>query len=419
MAKLKITDNSGQIAIKSKLSSNEQINSNEIYFFSQNAVRGFMRPSVQGPGKLLYTGAYGLPLKKFLRRSSINKDQFFMMIAQLMEIYKTSIYCNLNLRNIVLDIQHIIINDRTGELFFVYQPVLNVSSGNVGFINCINQIASGADFNSTQDFNTVNGFMEYISSTGRFYVPDIEGYIMNVSPLTYSIVPRQNFPVSQNTTPPVRQPAPVQNSYTPPQQNTAQPEQKIHTGFTQNQGTAYADDDNFPQSVSRNNAPTAPPVVQSAPVQNSYTPPKQETPVQKNHIPPQQNASPSLLNDDEGTVLLSPLPDEAETERNVFPEAEPPKLVRRSNGETAILNKPVFKIGKEHARVDFCVTNNKTVSRVHATIIIRDGSCFVIDNNSTNKTFINNSPIPVQTEIKLKNGDVLKLSNEEFDFIEG
>lgn len=399
MAKFKIVDNSGQTTIKSKLLSSEQINSNEMYFFSQNAIRGFMRPTVEGPGKLLYVGAQGLPLKKFLRRRSITKDQFFMMIAQLMEIYKAGIYCNLNLRNIVLDTQYIIINDRTGELFFIYQPILNAASGNNGFINCINQIASGADFYTAQDFNTVNGFMSYLSNTGRFFVPDIEGYIMSVSPLTYSIIPRQNYPVSQNNAPPappVQQSAPAQNSFASPQQESSQPEQKIHTGFTQNQGTAYADDEEFVQ-----------PVQQPAPAQNGFA-------------PPQQEPTPSLLNDDAaGTVLLSPLSDEAETERTVHLTAEPPKLIRRSNGETAIINKPLFKIGKEHARVDYCVTNNKTVSRVHATIIVRDDACFVIDNNSTNKTFINNSPIPVQTEIKLKNGDILKLSNEEFDFIEG
>ena len=57
------------------------------------------------------------------------------------------------------------------------------------------------------------------------------------------------------------------------------------------------------------------------------------------------------------------------------------------------------------------------MSRVHATLYVRGGECFVQDNNSTNRTFVNGEPIAVQTEIKLKKGDVLKLSNEEFDFI--
>lgn len=93
-----------------------------------------------------------------------------------------------------------------------------------------------------------------------------------------------------------------------------------------------------------------------------------------------------------------------------------PTLTRRSTGVTVNIDKPVFRIGKERSRVDFCVTENRTVSRLHATIYTRSGSCFIEDNNSTNKTYINGTPLIPEREIKLKSGDVLKLSNEEFDF---
>jgi len=97
-------------------------------------------------------------------------------------------------------------------------------------------------------------------------------------------------------------------------------------------------------------------------------------------------------------------------------EVRYPTLTRRSTGVTVNISKPVFRIGKERDRVDFCVTENRTVSRVHATIYTRDGSCFIEDNNSTNKTYINGTALLPEREIKLKNGDVLTLSNEEFDF---
>ena len=96
-----------------------------------------------------------------------------------------------------------------------------------------------------------------------------------------------------------------------------------------------------------------------------------------------------------------------------------PTLTRRATGVTVNIDKPVFRIGKERDRVDFCVTENRTVSRLHATIYTRNGSCFVEDNNSTNRTYINGTPVLPDREIKLKNGDVLKLSDEEFDFIDG
>ena len=95
-----------------------------------------------------------------------------------------------------------------------------------------------------------------------------------------------------------------------------------------------------------------------------------------------------------------------------------PTLTRRSTGITVNIDRPVFKIGKERDRVDLCVTENRTVSRVHATIYTRDGSCFIEDNNSTNKTYINGTPLLPEREIKLKSGDVLTFSNEDFDFVD-
>ena len=106
-------------------------------------------------------------------------------------------------------------------------------------------------------------------------------------------------------------------------------------------------------------------------------------------------------------------------ERPQRPDVSCPKLRRRATGVTVNIDRPVFRIGKERDRVDFCITENRTISRLHATIYNRDGSCFVEDNNSTNRTYINGTPVLPDREIKLKNGDVLKLSDEEFDFIDG
>ncbi|MEE0929374.1 MAG: FHA domain-containing protein, partial [Acutalibacteraceae bacterium] len=79
------------------------------------------------------------------------------------------------------------------------------------------------------------------------------------------------------------------------------------------------------------------------------------------------------------------------------------------------INKPVFRIGKERSFVDYFV-NNVAVSRSHADIVTRGNSCFVVDLNSKNRTFINNRVIPSNFETEIFDGDTLKLGNEEFIF---
>ena len=44
--------------------------------------------------------------------------------------------------------------------------------------------------------------------------------------------------------------------------------------------------------------------------------------------------------------------------------------------------------------------------------------CFIKDNKSLNKTYINGSVIPELYECKVKAGDVVRLSNEDFDIAE-
>lgn len=92
-------------------------------------------------------------------------------------------------------------------------------------------------------------------------------------------------------------------------------------------------------------------------------------------------------------------------------------LVRKSNNERITINKPEFTIGKERRRVDYCIANNNSVSRVHAKLKVRGGVCYISDLGSTNCTFVNGVKLSPNQEIALKKGDKVKISDEEFEII--
>lgn len=91
-------------------------------------------------------------------------------------------------------------------------------------------------------------------------------------------------------------------------------------------------------------------------------------------------------------------------------------LIRLSNNEKININKPLFKIGKDSTRVDYCVTGNSAVSRYHAAIISRDGKFFIEDQGATNHTYVNEQEIPAKAETQLVNGAKVRLANEKFEF---
>lgn len=104
---------------------------------------------------------------------------------------------------------------------------------------------------------------------------------------------------------------------------------------------------------------------------------------------------------------------------NAVPQAAQivtPHLIRAKNNEKIMLNKPVFRIGKERSYVDYFVADNTAVSRSHANMISRDGEFFIVDTNSKNHTYVNGTMIQSNAETKIVHGDKIRLANEDFEF---
>ena len=143
--------------------------------------------------------------------------------------------------------------------------------------------------------------------------------------------------------------------------------------------------------------------VESSSYQKSSIPPVSQKPSYQSLDSPQSKA----MNFGETTVL------------NETPQAAQvanPHLIRAKNNEKIMLNKPVFRIGKERSYVDYFVADNTAVSRSHANIISREGEFFIVDTNSKNHTYVNGTMIQSNAETKIVHGDKIRLANEDFEF---
>ena len=80
------------------------------------------------------------------------------------------------------------------------------------------------------------------------------------------------------------------------------------------------------------------------------------------------------------------------------------------------MNKPVFRIGKEKSYVDYCIADNKAISRSHANVIFKNGKYYVVDTNSTNHTYVNGKILPSNMEMEIAHGMKIRLADEEFEF---
>ncbi len=94
-----------------------------------------------------------------------------------------------------------------------------------------------------------------------------------------------------------------------------------------------------------------------------------------------------------------------------------PALVRIKTGAVSLIGKPVFKLGSDPKTCDLVVDNNYFISRNHADILCKNNRYYIIDRNSTNKTFVDGNIIPAQVEIEIASGSKIHLADEGFTFV--
>lgn len=90
-------------------------------------------------------------------------------------------------------------------------------------------------------------------------------------------------------------------------------------------------------------------------------------------------------------------------------------IIRKKNGDKRLIHKSEFKIGKEASYVDFCIEDNSSVSRTHANIIRENGKFYIMDNNSTNHTYVDNKIVMPGEKIELFHASQIRLADEEFE----
>lgn len=93
------------------------------------------------------------------------------------------------------------------------------------------------------------------------------------------------------------------------------------------------------------------------------------------------------------------------------------RLTRRRTGQSKEITKEVFHIGREGGFVHFYIGDNPTIGAIHADIFLDDGSYFISDRNSVNHTYVNGTMVMAGQPVQLKSGDIIQLSDEQFEFI--
>lgn len=386
MSKLKVKFKDSQITVKSKLSKDEQINARELEILNSKIIRGIMKPTVEGEKKLSYLSPGGIRLEAYLKKG-ITKNDFFLVIAQILEAVKSIGRNSFNVNNLILNMKYVFVNEMTHELHFVYQPIYSsaISSDLASFLY---DVAYSVTLALNEDYKCVNNFIAYLKGLQAVSVINIEKYLLDVYPQIYKQVKRQKYGQSE------------------------------YLGSFKNGKDIYYDFDNRRKPTpSYNDDPTSLLDENDKDEATSLLMESDSRDTPTSLLDEEDNDEPTslLVEDDEATSVLID-DDEATSLLSEGPQISYPYLIRKSSFDRTDINKPVFRIGKERSYVDYFVPDNNAVSRIHADIITKNNCFFVKDENSTNGTYVNGNRINPNEEVQVFDGDIITFANDEFEF---
>lgn len=331
--------------------------------------------------------------------SVVSKKMFFDVILQMIAVVKECERNSLNVSNLMLDRDYIFLDPRTKHVKCIFWPIVNNQNPR-GIAEFFHELPFHVVFSKHEDHGYMRTYLQYFRKLTPFSINSFEKLILEITGKTVDTkfhIPTGSAEMrGENSSSKEFKTNTGNISYNPFQNqgNTNDPKSKVCSTckkvseewarYCSNCGTPLNIVDPLPGEV----------------LDISQVLGLSET---------QSFSETTVLGAAEvgGTTVLG---------ADVLDELAFPYLIREKTEEKISVNKPSFRIGKENSYCDYFVSDNNAISRSHADIITRDQRYYIIDHNSTNKTYVDGRVIPVKKEIEIFSGTKIRLANEDFVF---
>lgn len=380
MNKVKIVKSKGISQLMIKSLKGQQLSEHEVYSINNNEVRGLLHLDViekKNAFKLFYN-VTGYVTFRYYLRTPLTKASFAAMLQNILDCLLAVKKAYFHQQNMLMDFSQVMVNPATGKIYFVYVPIQGFDSES-SLRDFLLNIIQYSTFAPGEDTDYVQDYITILNSGINFSEFELEEYIKNLSG-------ENSERFGEIECPNCRARLSKGTSYctqcgTKVSGNTGRTGRQVYDPFNDN------DDDNELDSDISETSP------------DKYD--------RKDNTQGLSDGTTVLGADPGETTVLG----SEELDTPSFPY-----LIRNKNNEKIMVDKPSFRIGKERKYSDYFVSDNNAVSRSHADIITREKRYYIIDLNSTNKTYVDDRAIAIEKEIEIFDGTKLRLANEDFVF---
>lgn len=411
MSKILVENKRGKITITNKLSYPETVNERVYNAITKGMFEGFLSVSVIQKRKetLIECTAQGLlPLTSYFN-GLVTKKMFLDFVYQVIVLVKNCDKNMINANNIEWQADKIFIEPQSKAVKCIFWPVVNNQRDAAPYV-FLKELPYKLKFNPHEDSSYLEQYKAFFNSVPPFSVNSFERLILKLqgkttpgnmhvpSGILSGKLSYEKKQAQSNLN--VQKEASIE--YDPFSQSGIEKEEN-------NKERVQGEQFKFCSSCGFKNKANANFCIKcGTALQQRQEEPKKSEP----SIPPVgedlNDSGTTVLGDDFGgtTVLGFDEPEEP-----IYPI-----LTRLRNGESFVINKPTYRIGKEQRYCDLFICDNSYISRSHADILTRDDRYYIIDRNSTNRTFVDGKVIPVEREVEIFPGTAIRLANEDFTF---
>ena len=367
-----------------KVGSKESVNSGELAFLQSTNYEGLIRPLCEVK-KTIKTISFDISNKPTLKSYILNphnKASFLDVLSQIAKIIRFCDNNNLSMKKIVFDLSMIYVDPIDKKLLFIYYPAENYQQDKT-IEELLKSIGRNLVVPQTTNCDFLIEYRKYTEALNYFALVDFERKIeaMQDSKQKGEQKKKRNsghfsgkmafdlFGDEGNDEEPI------------------EPEIKSEKCYCDNCREYFPIGTKFCSGCGANLTPirgnTAPPLREDFP--------KREKPKTEEKKKRQ-------------TKLIKKI-----DEKNY------PSLIRIRTNEEVKIDKDTFSVGYDE-ECDYSFTDNEAISGHHVDIIVDDSKVYIIDQGSTNGTYINDKETPYFKKTVLHDGDKVELADEIFVF---
>lgn len=382
--KIKKIEKNNLTFLEIKSEKGQVLNPTEVEAVTKNKIEGLLPLSVKegrNSFKLTYNITGMKSLNYYLRNTLLNKQLFGFLLQNILNILKAIDSNFFQFSSLLMTFSKVKVEPSSKRLYFIYVPIQYYNNG-VSLKEFLLDIIQIAQFDSKEDLSYVSEYLRILNTGVNFSVFELEEYINSITGKTVKTQKNKKCP---------------------------------HCGMI------VSEDANFCSECQYNFTKKS----VSGELRDHVYDPFKETDEDDysekyEYDEPEEDKAGSQGDTDEfGTSVLGYDEDDDGAETTVL--NQPKQIVktgyikRLSNNEKKEINKGEYLIGRS-LKCDFSIPDNSAVGRRHAFIHKQEDHFYIIDNNSTNRTYLNGKVIPQNEKIELFNDTKIRLADENFVF---